>query len=125
MKILRNDPALKERRRILRKTQTDAEGRFWAQVRNKQIRGLKFFRQYSVGPYILDFYCPERKLAVELDGGQHNEFENREYDGMRTEFLKSHGINVLRFWNNEVLQNMEGVLSRVEENITPPVLPLA
>jgi len=109
----------------LRKTQTDAEGRFWAQVRNKQIRGLKFFRQYSVGPYILDFYCPERKLAVELDGGQHNEFENREYDGMRTEFLKSHGINVLRFWNNEVLQNMEGVLSRVEENITPPVLPLA
>ncbi len=77
---LRNDPALKQRRRELRRNQTDAEKSFWANVRNKQFFGLKFFRQYSIGPYILDFYCPALKLAVELDGGQHLQCENQEYD---------------------------------------------
>ena len=70
MKFLRNDPALKERRRELRQNQTDAERAFWARVRNRQFFGMRFFRQFSVGPYVLDFYCPALQLAVELDGGR-------------------------------------------------------
>ena len=124
MRFLKNDPTLKDRRRELRHNQTDAEKALWAQVRNKQFFGLKFFRQYSVGAYILDFYCPEKKLAVELDGGQHNLSEGREYDAERTAYLNSHGIEVVRFWNNEVLCEMEGVLKSLTQRLTPPSLPL-
>ena len=125
MKFLRNDPALKKRRRELRRSQTEAEKMLWARLRNKQFYGIKFFRQYSIGPYILDFYCPRMKLAVELDGGQHNESENKEYDSVRSEYLKSHGINVTRFWNNEVLLNREGVLAKLRLKVTPPNLPFS
>jgi len=89
MKFLRNDPTLKQRRRELRRDQTDAEKALWTKVRNKQFFGMKFFRQYSIGSYILDFYCPTVKLAIELDGGQHNQNDNREYDSARSEYLKS------------------------------------
>jgi very-short-patch-repair endonuclease len=75
---------------------------------------MKFFRQYSFGPYILDFYCPQKKLAVELDGGQHNQLDGREYDADRTNYLNVYGIEVVRFWNNEVLGNMDGVLAVLE-----------
>ncbi|HEX9080206.1 MAG TPA: endonuclease domain-containing protein [Desulfuromonadaceae bacterium] len=128
MRFLRNDPALKERRRELRRNQTDAERAFWTRVRNGQFFGMRFFRQYSVGPYILDFYCPALKLAVELDGGQHNESEGREYDSARSAYLNAHGIEVVRFWNNEALCEMDGVLALLEQKInspiaTPPDLP--
>jgi very-short-patch-repair endonuclease len=123
MKFLRNDPALKERRRELRRKQTEAEKVVWANLRNKQFYGMKFFRQYSIGPYILDFYCPTMKLAVELDGGQHNQPENKEYDLVRSRYLKSHGIDAIRFWSNEVLLNTEGVLAELALKVTPPNLP--
>lgn len=123
MKFLRNDPALKNRRRELRRNQTGAEKELWAHLRNKQFYEMKFFRQYSIGPYILDFYCPTIKLAVELDGGQHNQSENKEYDLVRSQYLKSHGIDVIRFWSNEVLLNMEGVLAALGLKVTPPSLP--
>ncbi|WP_298435347.1 endonuclease domain-containing protein [Geobacter sp.] len=110
-----NDPLLKERRRELRRSQTDAEKAFWAKVRSRQFHGLKFFRQYSVGPYILDFYCPAIRLAVELDGSQHDLPENREYDVVRTEYLNSCGIEVLRFWNSDVVHEMDGVLAELEK----------
>jgi len=125
MIFMKNDPILKDRRRFLRRKQTDAERAFWSKVRNGQFHRLKFFRQYSVGLYILDFYCPAKKLAVELDGGQHNLSDGREYDAERTAYLNGHGIVVVRFWNNEVLQEIEGVLMRLEQFITPPVLPLS
>jgi len=118
MSFLKNDPALKERRKKLRRNQTDAERAFWARVRNKQFYGLKFFRQYSFGPYILDFYCPAIQLAVELDGGQHNLPEGVEYDSARTDYLNAHGVEVARFWNNEVLRDIERVL----EKLTPASL---
>ena len=114
MSFLKNDPALKDRRRELRRNQTDAERAFWAKVRNKQFLGMKFFRQYSFGPYILDFYCPEKKLAIELDGGQHNLPEGKEYDAARTTYLNAHGIDVVRFWNNEVLGEMDSILACLE-----------
>ena len=124
MTFLKNNPALKNRRRELRRNQTDAEKAFWAQVRNKQFFGLKFSRQYSVGPYILDFYCPKKKLAVELDGGQHNLPDGREYDAERTAYLNAHGIEVLRFWNNEVLTNIEGVVEHLARKANPSCPPL-
>ena len=86
---------------------------------------MKFFRQYSIGPYILDFYCPTMKLAVELDGGQHNQSENKEYDSVRSEYLKLQGIDVIRFWSNEVLLNREGVLAELGLKVTPPNLPFS
>jgi len=124
MKFLRNDPALKQRRRELRSHQTEAEKTLWVHLRNKQFYGMKFFRQYSIGPYILDFYCPNMKLAVELDGGQHNQFESKEYDSIRSEFLKAQGIEVMRFWDNEVLLDMESVLSELGLKVTPLNSPL-
>lgn len=124
MKFVRNDPALMQRRRELRRNQTDAEKVFWAKVRNRQIYGIRFFRQYSIGPYILDFYCPAVKLAVEFDGGQHNQWSNREYDAARSEYLRAQGIDVIRFWNHEVLLDMQSVLSKLELKVTPPSLPL-
>jgi len=124
MKFLRNDPTLKKRRRELRRNQTEAEKMVWAHLRNKQFYGMKFFRQYSIGPYILDFYCPTVKLAIELDGGQHNQPENKGYDLARSEFLKAQSIDVIRFWNHEVLLNMEGLLSELASKITPLHPPL-
>lgn len=124
MKYLLNDPTLKERRRELRRNQTDAEKAFWQQVRNQQFYGLKFFRQYSVGSYILDFYCPAIRLAVELDGGQHNLPDGMEYDEVRTAFLEGHRILVVRFWNHDVLSNIEGVLEKLSEKVNPSQPPL-
>ena len=119
MEFLRNDPALKQRRRELRRNQSDAERALWAKLRNKQFFGMKFFRQYSIGPYILDFDCPTVKLAVELDGGQHNQSNKRERDAARSEYLKTQRIDVMRFWNNEVLLDMESVLSKLALKVTP------
>jgi very-short-patch-repair endonuclease len=120
MKFLLNDTKLKERRRELRRNQTDAERVLWARVRNGQFFGMKFFRQYSVGPFILDFYCPVKKLAIELDGGQHNLPEGKECDVARTAYLKGHGIEVIRYWNNEVLCNLEAVLTQLEMKFAVP-----
>ena len=120
MTLIYNKTIFKERRRDLRKNQTDAEKALWKQLRNKGLFGLKFFRQYSVGSYIVDFYCPEYKLAIELDGGQHAEEENQEYDKIRTNYLESIGVEVMRFWNNDVLQNIEGVLEKIIMKLTPP-----
>ena len=124
MKFLRNDPTLKQRRRELRRNQTNAEMALWAKVRNKQFFGMRFFRQYSIGHYILDFYCPTVKLAVELDGGQHNQSDKRERDAARSEYLKAQGIDVMRFWNNEVLLDIESVLSKLALKVTPLHPPL-
>jgi very-short-patch-repair endonuclease len=123
MKFIWNDPELKQRRRELRRNQTEAEKALWAHLRNRQFYKMKFFRQYSIGPYILDFYCPIMKLAIELDGGQHNQCENQEYDAGPSEYLKGQGIEVIRFWNNEVLLDMESVLSELELKVTPSDLP--
>jgi very-short-patch-repair endonuclease len=113
-----NNRARKNRRRILRKTQTPAEKRIWDLLKNKRT-GFKFFRQYSVGRYILDFYCPLRRLAVEIDGGQHNEDKAKAHDAVRTEFLESQNIKVVRFWDNEVFQNIEGVIEAIIKELNP------
>ncbi|MGQ9751405.1 MAG: DUF559 domain-containing protein, partial [Thermoanaerobaculaceae bacterium] len=104
--------------RQLRKEQTDAERLLWSLLRDRRLAGYKFRRQHPVEPYILDFYCHEAQLAVELDGGQHNEPDERARDTKRSAFLEAQGIRVLRFWNNEVFQNTEGVLEAIFDALT-------
>lgn len=88
--------------RDLRRVQTPAEVRLWRLLRNRQLWGFKFRRQEPAGPFVLDFYCPEARLAVELDGGGHNEPHQRARDRRRSVALSRLGIRVLRYWNNEV-----------------------
>ena len=106
-------PAIKELGRKLRAGQTDAEKLLWKLLRSRQLCEWKFRRQHPVPPYILDFYCHDARLAIELDGGQHNEDTQRAKDAARTRFLARHGIRVLRFWNHEVLQRTEAVLEAI------------
>ncbi len=96
--------------RQLRQHSTDAEQRLWFMLRDRRMADAKFRRQHPVHPYILDFYCHGLKLAIELDGGQHNTDEGRAHDERRSRFLADQGIQVLRFWNNDVLQQPESVL---------------
>ncbi|MHB1357431.1 MAG: endonuclease domain-containing protein [Anaerolineae bacterium] len=96
--------------RQLRREQTSAEGLLWALLRNRQVMGLKFRRQHPIGPYVLDFYCVEAHLGIELDGGQHDVIEVIESDQERTAYLEARGIKVIRFWNHEVLRTTEVVL---------------
>jgi very-short-patch-repair endonuclease len=101
---------LLERARELRKNAAQAEQILWHALRNRQLNGLKFRRQHPIGRFILDFYCPEKRLAVEIDGGQHAEPEQRMYDEARTAALAKQGITVLRFRNDEIINHLEGVL---------------
>lgn len=103
-------PDLRDKARDLRANQTNAEQALWRRLRNRQLGGLRFRRQAPVGPFIADFLCHERKLIVEIDGGQHAEAEG---DLRRTVWLQANGFSVLRFWNSEVLQQMEGVVEAI------------
>ena len=116
-KYLYNDPSRKPDRRRLRKDATDAERKLWDILRNRQVTGLKFLRQYSVGLYVLDFYCPEQRLAIEIDGSQHADTQGQRRDVQRDGYLKELNIRVIRFWNTDVLQNVEGVVQRLREEL--------
>jgi very-short-patch-repair endonuclease len=116
-KDLYNDPSTKLDRRRLRKNATDAERKLWDILRSSRMADLRFFRQYSVGPYTLDFYCPERRLAIEVDGGQHADVYGQQHDAHRDKYLKELNIRVVRFWNNDVLQNIEGVGEKIKEDV--------
>ena len=105
-------PLLKAARE-LRKNMTDAERLLWQALRGKQLDGFRFRKQHPFFQYVIDFYCPSIKLAIELDGGQHNTEEGKLKDRERTAFLEQHGIHVLRFWNNEVISNLDGTLERI------------
>ena len=98
------------RARTMRRTITEAETLLWRRLRNQQVEGLKFRRQHPVGRYIADFACEELRLIIEADGSQHAE---NAYDERRTEWLEENGWTVLRFWNNEVTGNMDGVLQAI------------
>ncbi len=97
-----------ERAREMRRNPTQAEDALWKVLRKKNLDGYKFRKQHPMGNYIVDFYCPEKKLVIEVDGGQHSEQE--EQDAERSRYLESRGCHVIRFWNNEVLKNMDGVI---------------
>ena len=105
--------------RNLRKNSTIQERRLWNLLKNRQFHNLKFKRQQPIGDYIVDFICKEAKIIIEVDGGQHNEPKNIEYDKTRTEYLNNLGYKVVRFWNNEIYENIEGVVLRLKEEINP------
>ncbi len=104
--------------RELRKNLTDAEARLWARLRFRQLDGFRFRRQQPIGPYIVDFSCPAAKLIIEVDGGQHATDQQR--DDRRTRWLEARGYRVVRFWNNDVLGNTEGVLQTIQQALPPP-----
>jgi very-short-patch-repair endonuclease len=100
-----------ERARRLRRDQTDAERKLWLRLRDRRLNGWKFKRQVPIDRYVADFCCPDGRLIIELDGGQHS--ERTEADAKRTAVLESCGYLVLRFWNNDVMKNMDGVLEEI------------
>ncbi|MBR1753671.1 endonuclease domain-containing protein [bacterium] len=104
-----------EKSRQLRKNMTTQEKKLWNIIRNRQFFGFRFRRQFPIGNYIVDFICREKNIIIELDGGQHNENINIVYDNKRTEFLVSEGFKVVRFWNNEIDENIDGVYERLKE----------
>jgi len=112
---------LSPRAKRLRRDQTDAERKLWLYLRSRQMNGFKFRRQQPIGRCIVDFFCPESKLVVELDGGQHA--DQAEADQRRTGFLAKAGYRVLRFWDNDVLTEPEAVLQKIVEELNHPSPP--
>jgi very-short-patch-repair endonuclease len=119
-----------DRARLLRKKATEPERILWRHLRNRNFAGYKFRRQHPFDSYVLDFYCPSAKLAIELDGGGHNYRAGQTRDQTRSEFLARHGVFVLRFWNHQVRQELNSVLRAIwfaleeRQKIIPHLHPL-
>jgi very-short-patch-repair endonuclease len=119
-----NKPELKDRRRSLRNEPTRAEKEMWNGLRKKRTAGYKFRRQHSIGPFIVDFYCPALSLVVEVDGATHDDPRQKEYDARRTQYFDTHEIDVLRFTDGEVLFSvdicMEKIMKFIESKTPSP-----
>ncbi len=113
-----NSSKVRDLARRLRRDQTETERRLWTRLRARQLCGAKFRRQHPIGPYIADFCCVERGLVVELDGGQHA--FNVAEDSKRSEFLGDYGYRVLRFWDNEVMENIEAAVQHIANVLNAP-----
>ncbi len=100
-------------RKSLRNNATIPEAILWRRLKGKQVNGLKFRRQFGVGPYVLDFYCPEIRLSIELDGEVHNNYSVEEYDNIRTSFLNENNIREFRFKNDVVYHNIESIVEEI------------
>ena len=102
----------------LRAEATLVEQRLWFQLRDRRFEGLKFRRQFPVGPYTVDFICLDRRLVIEVDGSQHNQPEGRRHDETRTAYLNRAGFRVIRVWNNDVLGRMDAVLTFIRQSLS-------
>jgi very-short-patch-repair endonuclease len=102
--------------RRLRRNSTDAEQKLWSILRNRQLNGVKFRQQVEIDGYVVDFLCPEKRLIIEVDGAQHTP----EHDARRTAFLESQGFCIIRLWNIDVMQNLDGVWTTIDALTTPP-----
>ena len=116
--MARRNPVSTATARRLRRNQTDAERLLWSKLRANQMDGAKFRRQFSLPPYVADFCCEAARLIVEVDGGQHA--QSGEADQARTEFFERRGYRVIRFWNSEVLGNIDGVLEEISRCVASP-----
>jgi len=124
MGLLYNTSRQTLRRKELRNNMPEAERKLWAQLKGKSLDGFKFRRQYGVGPYVLDFYCPEVKLGIELDGDSHYTKDAMEYDSIRQAQIESMGIKIIRFTNIEIDENLTSVLEGIQKFLTrPPLTP--
>jgi very-short-patch-repair endonuclease len=112
------------RSRALRRQSTEAEKKLWQKLRRKQFHGLRFRRQYPLGPYFADFVCLPARLVVEVDGATHTELEQAEHDQRRTQWLVSQRFRILRFWNSDVFENVDGVVERIGAEVREHPLPL-
>ncbi len=109
----RSTPKIMQRATKLRNEQTPAERKLWAYLRGKKVKGVKFRRQHAIGNYIVDFCATKEKLIIELDGSQH--LDQIEYDEERTAYLESQGYKVIRFWNNQVMNDILGCVIVIED----------
>ena len=116
--MTRRNPVSSATARRLRRHQTNAERLLWSRLRASQLDGAKFRRQFSLPPYVADFCCEAARLIVEIDGGQH--VESGEADQAMTEFFKRRGYGVVRFWNSDVLTNIDGVLEEISRCVASP-----
>ncbi len=114
-KRIHSNKYLHDARKDLRNQSTEHEIILWYKINNKKL-GYKFRRQHSIGQFIADFYCAEKRLVIELDGSQH--LDNQEYDKERSEYFESLNIKVLRFWNSEITRNIDGVIQKIKESLT-------
>ncbi len=112
-----NRKTQKIKRQYLRNNATRAERILWSKLKGKQLLGRKFRRQHGIGPFIVDLYCPECNLAIEIDGPSHWTIEAKEYDRRREEYIELHGIHILRFTNSAVVENLDGVLMAIAEEV--------
>jgi 5-methyltetrahydrofolate--homocysteine methyltransferase len=108
---------VKSRCRSFRQQPTVAEQKLWARLRDRQVDGFKFRRQHPVDRYVLDFYCKEAELCIEIDGSGHLDPEQIQNDQERTQFLKDHGIRIIRFWNDDILNHIDLVLDTILKEI--------
>ncbi len=118
-KIVFNHPNLKPRRQKLRLDSTYFEKTLWQKIRNSKL-GRKFFRQYSIEGYVVDFYCPEKRLAIEIDGGYHQKPDTKKYDSYRTRYLEAYNVKIVRFWNSDIKDNIKEVLADIKVLLTSP-----
>ena len=116
-RLIHNVAGSNERRKELRESLTSAEALLWLNLKGRRLNGKKFRRQHSIGPYIVDFFCPECRLAVELDGAAHWTDNGNEADTRRSEFLKRFNVRVIRFENRAVFEDLEGVLEDIKRNL--------
>ncbi|MBL0109329.1 MAG: endonuclease domain-containing protein [Ignavibacteria bacterium] len=117
MGIIFNQKSQNEKRKTLRNNMTQAEILLWSRLKGKKVRGLKFRRQFSVGKYVIDFYCPAVKLAIEADGNTHTSEEEIEYDKTRQYEIANFGITFLRFRNEDIIKYTNEVLRNIERKI--------
>jgi very-short-patch-repair endonuclease len=129
MKRIFNKTSERQKRKALRKAMPEAEIILWSKIQKKQIAGYKFRCQYGVGPFVVDFYCAERKLAIEIDGDSHYQIGAEERDRKRQNWIEQYGIRFLRFTNDDVRKNLYGVLEAIEEAVkgdgSPPAKQMA
>jgi very-short-patch-repair endonuclease len=126
MPVRRTTPKIRQRAKELRHAPTPAEAKLWLNLRANQLNGHSFRRQHAIGPFITDFCCIKGKLVIELDGGQH--VEQEVYDLERTAYLQSRGYHILRFWNDDVMKNIDRVVEVIVETLeeaplSPPKYP--
>jgi len=123
MRSLRAEDDRIPRARRLRHATTDAERKLWRALRSLPMQGSHFRRQATIGPYFADFACHAKRLVIELDGGQHGDARHAARDAKRDAYMRQSGYRVLRFWNNDVMQNIEGVLETIAEALSMPQPP--
>lgn len=114
----RGQPGHLDLKRRLRSDMTGPEKRLWSRLRSRQLQGSKFRRQHGIGPYIVDFYCPEQSLVIEIDGDSHADAEQIQKDQRRDRYLQSIGLRVVRYTNDDIMKNLDGVLEDLQKRVS-------